>query len=83
MLFGDRPADHQMLAEHLCNERPEPVEGRGRKLNLWIKLPGDNHYLDCIVGCAVAASMVGVGQVGPAKTRERVSFADQQQRAAR
>jgi len=37
------------------------TEGRGRKVDEWKLRPeaSDNHWLDGIVGCAVAASMLG------------------------
>ena len=62
MLFGDRPQDHQMFAEHLCAEARVRTIGRDREVDEW-KLPPhkpDNHFLDCMVGAAVAASMQGV-----------------------
>ena len=44
----------------------------------------DNHWLDCLVGCAVAASMQGVVLPGtvvtPQVRRARVSFAELQRR---
>ena len=37
------------------------TQGRGRELDEWrLRQPGlDNHWLDCLVGCAVAASIQG------------------------
>jgi len=37
------------------------TEARGRAVDEWKAKPGnpDNHWLDCLVGCAVAASMQG------------------------
>ncbi|MCB9492605.1 MAG: phage terminase large subunit family protein, partial [Dehalococcoidia bacterium] len=60
-LFGRRPERHRMLAEHLTSEIRVRTEGRGRTVDEWrLKQPGlDNHWLDCLVGCAVAASMEG------------------------
>lgn len=57
-----RDADvHRMLAEQLTAERPVPVESKGRRVDEWKAVPGrDNHMLDCLVGCAVAASMAGI-----------------------
>jgi hypothetical protein len=62
-LYGIKPNDHRLIADHLTAETATPTEGRGRKLREWRPKPArpDNHWLDCIVGCAVAASMVGVG----------------------
>jgi hypothetical protein len=53
--------DHRMLAEHLTAEYRVKTEGRGRQIDEWkLRTPGrDNHWLDCLVGCAVAASMQG------------------------
>ena len=60
------------------------TEGRGRTVDEWKLRPEhvDNHWLDGLVGCAVAASMQGVslqdlGNAAPPK-RERVSFANLQ-----
>jgi hypothetical protein len=52
---------HKMLAEHLTAEYRVQTEGRGRRVDEWkLRAPGrDNHWLDCLVGCAVAASMQG------------------------
>lgn len=87
-LYGRSQQAHRMLADHLTAEVPVPTEGRGRKVDEW-KQPAsgrDNHWLDCVVGAAVAASVLGSSVVGhqssaPVRT-ERVSFAEMQ-RAAR
>jgi phage terminase large subunit GpA-like protein len=85
--FGDRPDQHRLFAEHLTSEYRVKTEGRGRSVDEWKLRPerGDNHWLDCLVGCAVAASMQGAvlsggGGVVQAGRRERVSFADLQRR---
>ena len=65
-LFGGgarwRPDRHSDLAAHLTSERPVRTEGRGRVVDEWKILPGgpDNHWLDCLAGCAVGASIQGV-----------------------
>lgn len=60
MLFGRDTEAHRMLAEHLTAERGAPVSSRGRTVDEWKAIPGrDNHLLDCLVGCAVAASTLG------------------------
>jgi phage terminase large subunit GpA-like protein len=53
--------DHRLLAEHLTSEFRVKTSGRGREVDEWkLRTPGlDNHWLDCAVGCAVAASMQG------------------------
>lgn len=77
-LFGQSIEAHRLFAEHLCAEYRVQTEGRGRKVDEWKNKPGhpDNHWLDCIVGCAAAASMLGaalkVGAPAPAaKPRPR------------
>lgn len=60
-LFGRKPGEHQLLAEHLTAEYRVKTEARGRIVDEWkIRAGGpDNHWLDCLVGCAVAASLLG------------------------
>ena len=88
-LFGDDPKKHRMLADHITSEYRVRTQGRGRDLDEWKQRPDrpDNHFFDCLVGCAVAASIQGISlnearRDGPAKPRKRVNFADLQ-RAAR
>ncbi len=61
-LFGSRQADHQLLSEHLTTEFRTITSGRGRTLEEWAMRPGrnENHWWDCIVGNAVAASVQGL-----------------------
>lgn len=61
-LFGRDPREHELFADHCCSEEPVEVEARGRKVNEWTLKAGhnDNHWWDCLVGSAVAASMLGV-----------------------
>lgn len=85
-LFGRNPNEHRLLAEHLTAEYRVKTSGRGRVVDEW-KLRverSDNHWFDCLVGCAVAASMQGIvlagtGVVARAK-RGRVSFAELQRK---
>jgi len=60
-IFGSQPVIHQLLSEHLTSEYRVKTEGRGRKVEEWKLRPeaSDNHWLDGLVGCAVAASMQG------------------------
>jgi hypothetical protein len=60
-LFGGKTQDHRLLADHLTSEFPVRTEGRRRVLDEWTQKPNkpDNHWFDCLVGCAVAASMLG------------------------
>lgn len=62
-LFQASAARHRMFAEQVTAEWRERVEakGSGRVVDVWQNPPGrDNHFWDCLVGCAVAASMVGI-----------------------
>lgn len=82
-LFGDGPARHRMFADHLTAEYAVRVEGRGRKLSEWKLRPEkpDNHLFDCVVGCAVAASVQGCALPDaqePQPHRRKVSFAEMQ-----
>ena len=77
--FTVHAGGHEMLAEHLTAEYPTRVEARGRVVDEWRMFPGrDNHWLDCLVGAAVAASYAGVSAVGVearagATTRKAIS----------
>ncbi|MEX2186164.1 MAG: terminase gpA endonuclease subunit [Pirellulales bacterium] len=86
-LFGTSSEQHRMFAEQLTAEYRVPTEGRGRKVDEWKQRPGqDNHFFDCLVGCAVAASMQGAALENiavPYKLRKRVSLAEMQQEAFR
>ena len=60
-LFGRDAEAHRLLAEQLTAEYRVKTEGRGRVVDEWRMRPEahDNHWLDGIVGCAVAASIQG------------------------
>ncbi|MBM3983654.1 MAG: hypothetical protein FJ304_25960, partial [Planctomycetes bacterium] len=85
-LFGDRAETHRLFADHLTAEYRVKTEGRGRTVDEWKIRPerSDNHWLDGVVGCAVAASMQGCSLPGtdvkPAPKRERVSFRELQRK---
>ena len=52
--------EHDLLFEHLTSEYPVRTEARGRVVDEWKMAGRDNHWLDCLVGAAVAASITGV-----------------------
>ncbi len=85
-LFGRKPAEHQLFAEHVTAEYRVRTEARGRVVDEWKLRAGnpDNHWLDCLVGCAVAASIQGAILPGTdAKApprRERMKLSDLQRR---
>jgi len=85
-LFGSRPEQHRLLAEHLTAEYRVKTEGRGRVVDEWKQRPerGDNHWFDCLVGCAVAASIEGAvlpSIEAPPRMRKRVTLAELRARA--
>ncbi len=85
-IFGDNAETHRMLAEHLTAEYFIKTEGRGRTVDEWKPRPEqpDNHWFDCLVGSAVAASMQGAvlfGTDGLATIKkDRLSFKELQKR---
>ena len=79
-LYGDDPRAHRMLSDHLAAEYPVKVSARGRTIDEWLLAPNrpDNHWWDCLVGSAVAASFHGCklpGQAEPHRRRKVKSFA--------
>jgi len=52
--------NHEMLIEHFVAEFPVRVEARGRSVDEWKSVARENHWWDCLVGCAVAASITGL-----------------------
>ncbi|MCC7424459.1 MAG: phage terminase large subunit family protein [Planctomycetaceae bacterium] len=88
VLYGDDPAKHRLLAEHLTAEYRVQTSGRGRVVDEWKVRPEhpDNHFLDCLVGCAVGASIQGaslIGEGGPEKKMATVRLSDLQKAAKR
>ena len=81
--FGRDPKVHRMISEHLSAEfRIKVTASTGREAEEW-KLKAtkpDNHFLDCLSGSAVAASIMGVTIPGleptrrPKSRRRRVSY---------
>ncbi len=65
-LFGHDDKSHRLIADHLTAEYRVKSQAQGRTVDEW-KLRAtrpDNHWLDCLVGCAVAASIQGVSLPG-------------------
>jgi hypothetical protein len=88
-LWGRDATAHRMFAEHVTAEAPTRVSANGRTVDEWRMRPGvtDNHWLDCVVGCAVAGSMLGVALPGvgaqPDGPRRPPMRLSEQQRRAR
>jgi hypothetical protein len=80
-LFKASATAHAMLAEHLVSEIAVAVTAHGRTVEEWRQRPNhpDNHLLDCLVGCCVAASIQGTSllchrEAAPRKRRRQVSY---------
>jgi len=84
-LFGREPDVHRLLADHLTAEYRVRTEGRGRIVDEWKLRPEnfDNHWLDCLAGTAVAASMLGAvlpGTDARQIARKRIKLSDFQRK---
>ncbi len=82
-LYGRNPLLHQLFAEHLTAEYKVAVEAKGRKVDEWKLRPqrADNHWLDCLAGCAVCASMQGSAlpvQMNAPVQKERIHLSARQ-----
>lgn len=60
-LWGKQPMNHELFSEHLTAEYKVRTQGRERTVDEWRIRPGrtDNHWLDCLTGCAMLASQLG------------------------
>lgn len=77
------PNEHVLFASHLASEYCVPTQARGIRVDEWKQRSNkaDNHWFDCLVGCAVAASISGAklqdGQeVKIQRTKKVASFND-------
>jgi hypothetical protein len=84
-IFGDpaQSSRHVRFAEHVsASEYCTLTHGHGRDVQEWYLKPTkpDNHWWDCLVGCAAAASMVGIALPGhepsARRTRKKYTQAD-------
>jgi len=83
-LFGRDGKVHRLLADHLTAEYRVKTVARDRTVDEW-KLRAtrpDNHWLDCLVGCAVAASIQGASlpgvSDGASRPRKRIKLSQLQ-----
>ena len=63
-IFGSHPWEHSLFSQHVGgSETYVTTSGHGRQVQEWRLRPEkpDNHWLDSLVGCAAAASMLGIG----------------------
>lgn len=87
-IYNAESYQHATLAEHLTSEFRTRTFGRGREVDEWKIRPDrpDNHWLDCLVGCAVGASMSGLSVEGGkasrvAKPSKSIDFGELQRQA--
>lgn len=61
-LFAGEKEEHRLFCEHMISEYSIRTEGRDRKVDEWRQRPNmkENHWWDCLVGAAVAASFSGI-----------------------
>jgi hypothetical protein len=73
-LYGDHRTDHSLMADHLTAELPKDNENKtdDRRVTEWKQIPNhENEGLDCLVGCAVGASMLGAELAGATEAPKR------------
>jgi hypothetical protein len=70
-IWGQKNDRHPQLARQLCGERLiEKLVGETGEIYKWYLVPGaGNHWLDCAVGCGVAASIEGLKPAQQAKQK--------------
>lgn len=85
VLFGDDPKRHELFADHLSAEFRVQTEGRGRKVDEWKPRPAkpDNHFFDNLVGCTVAASVLGCKLPDTTTAKRRREIADEKGEASK
>jgi hypothetical protein len=87
-LYGRDEKRHHCLAEHLTAEYRIKTLARGREVDEW-KLRAnrpDNHWLDCLVGTGVAASIQGASLLGTETVRkqtQKIKLSDLQRKRLR
>jgi len=86
-LFGHNSQTHLLLSEHLTAEYRVKTVANGRTVDEWKTRANnpDNHWLDCLVGTAVGASICGaeissLRSVDKLRPVQRVSFAEMQKK---
>ena len=89
-LYGSDPDVHRLIGEHLTAEYATEIESKthGRTVTVFEPYPGrDNHWLDCLVGAAVAASVAGarLPAIEPIQkpVRQRMSLSEMASKAKR
>ena len=83
-LFGS-PETHELFAAHIAeSETWVMTHGQGRDVKEWRLKPSkpDNHWFDCLVGCAAAASEQGIAlegqQIMSSRQKKRLKISELQ-----
>lgn len=63
-LFGSNPSEHKTFARHICAESFDPDKRK------FIELSKQNHWLDCVAGCCLCASILGFKVVDISQRKE-------------
>jgi hypothetical protein len=85
-LFGHDAKRHRLIAEHLTAEYRVRTMAYARTVDEWKVRASrpDNHWLDCLVGCAVGASIQGAElttfQAKQIITRSRIKLSELQRK---
>ena len=83
-LFSKSADEHGLFSEHVAGSETWTLTfGQGRDLREWRIKPNrpDNHWFDCLVGCATGANLLGAATPGMTVTRakkERIRLSDLQ-----
>ncbi|MCC6427285.1 MAG: hypothetical protein IT435_10755 [Phycisphaerales bacterium] len=72
-LFGTKSDPHRLIEDQPTSEYRGKKEGRGLTVSGWKLRVGGFHWLDCLVGATVAASMHGEGLNETDQRRSSVS----------
>lgn len=77
-LFGSERTAHQLFADHVTAEYRVETQGRGRRVQEWKVRPDrvDNHWLDCLTGACVAASVGGLAWSASVAAGEKTTARD-------
>ncbi len=60
-IYDATQEQHRLLFDHLTSETPSEMMTKNQKLTVWKETRGrDNDLWDCLTGCHVAASMIGI-----------------------
>jgi hypothetical protein len=84
-LYGGKDTNHAMFSEHVAgSEYYVMTSGHGRDVKEWKWRPErpDNHWFDCLVGCAAAASLDGLAVPGTISVRRQAAVRPASQRVA-